>query len=51
MNKNGFKLMMISGVVMLAAGLLFALAEKWICAALVWAGGMCCLGAAVNFRR
>ena len=43
-------LLAAAGVLMLLAGALFALIRQWVYAALIWAGALGCLAAALNFR-
>ena len=44
------RLLAAAGVLMLLAGALFALIRQWVYAALIWAGALGCLAAALNFR-
>ena len=44
------RLLVAAGVLMLLAGALFALTRQWVYAALIWAGALGCLAAALNFR-
>ena len=44
------RLLVAAGVLMLLAGMLFALTRQWVYAALIWAGALGCLAAALNFR-
>lgn len=44
------RLLAAAGVLMLLAGALFALTRQWVYAALIWAGALGCLAAALNFR-
>lgn len=45
------RLLAAAGVLMLLAGALFALTRQWVYAALIWAGALGCLAAALNFRN
>ena len=44
------RLLAAADVLMLLAGALFALIRQWVYAALIWAGALGCLAAALNFR-
>lgn len=43
-------LLIIAGISMLLAGVIFAFLRQWIYAALVWAGAFGCLTAALSFK-
>ena len=44
------RLLVTAGVLMLLAGCIFGFMQRWVYAALVWAGAFGCLAAALNFK-
>lgn len=40
-----------SGILMLLAGGIFAFIKLWLYAAMLGAGALCCLAAAINFKN
>lgn len=49
MKKSG--ILAAAGGVMLLGGVIFAILGRWMYAALLGAGGLCCLAGALNFRN
>lgn len=45
------KLLVCAGTLMLIAGAIFGLLGLWVYAALIWAGALGCLAAALNFKK
>lgn len=50
-NKTATMLLIIAGVLMFAAGVIFAVLAKWLFAAIIWVGAFCCAVAAYNFKN
>ena len=49
---NAMKLLVCAGaLLLLIAGAIFGVLGQWLYAALIWAGGFCCLAAALNFKN
>ena len=40
-----------AGTLMLIAGAIFGFLDQWLYAALIWAGALGCLAAALNFKN
>ena len=51
MNKTAFTLLITAGILMLLAGGIFAFIKLWLYAAMLGAGALCCLAAAINFKN
>lgn len=51
MNKTAFTLLITAGILMLLAGGIFAFIKLWLYAAMLGAGVLCCLAAAINFKN
>ena len=49
--ENATKLLVCAGILMLIAGAIFGFLSQWLYAALIWAGALGCLAAALNFRK
>ena len=45
------KLLVCAGTLMLIAGAIFGFLGQWLYAALIWAGALGCLAAALNFKN
>ncbi len=45
------KLLVCAGTVMLIAGAIFGFSGQWLYAALIWAGALGCVAAALNFKN
>lgn len=45
------KLLVCAGTLMLIAGAIFGFVGQWLYAALIWAGALSCLAAALNFKK
>ena len=45
------KLLVCAGTLMLIAGVIFGFLGQWLSAALIWAGALGCLAAALNFKK
>lgn len=45
------KLLVCAGTLMLIAGAIFGFLGQWLYAALIWAGALGCLAAALNFKK
>lgn len=52
MNKQiAVRLLLAAAVLMLLSGCIFGFIRQWICAALMWVGGLGCLAAALCFKN
>ena len=49
--KQAASLLLCAGALLLAAGAIFGFLGQWLPAALVWAGALACLAAALNFKN
>ena len=45
------RLLVAAGILMLLAGAIFGFLDQWLYAALIWAGALGCLAAALNFKN
>lgn len=45
------KLLVCAGILMLIAGAIFGFLSQWFYTALIWAGALGCLAAALNFKN
>ena len=43
-------LLTAAAILMLLAGVVFAVVRQWICAAMLWAGAVGCVAATLSFR-
>ena len=51
MRETAFRLLLAAAVLMLLAGVLFAIVRIWLYAGLLCAGALGCAAAAVNFKN
>ncbi len=51
MNRTAFTLLITAGILMLLSGGIFAFIKLWLYAAMLGAGVLCCLAAAINFKN
>ena len=49
--ETAFRLLIAAGILLLLAGAIFAFLSQWGYAALLWAGALGCLAAALNFKN
>ena len=45
------RLLLTAGILLLMAGVIFAILQLWLCTSLLWAAAFGCLMAALNFRN
>ena len=45
------RLLLTAGILLLIAGVIFAILQEWLYTGLLWAGTFGCLMAALNFRN
>ena len=45
------RLLLTAGILLLIAGVIFAILQVWLYTGLLWAGAFVCLMAALNFRN
>ena len=48
--EKAIRLLVAAGILMLLAGAIFGFLDQWLYAALIWAGALGCLAAALNFK-
>ncbi len=51
MNETAVSLLIMAGVLMLFAGVIFVFTKQWVPAAMVFVGAFGCLIAALNFKK
>ena len=49
--EKAIRLLAAAGILMLLAGAIFGFLDQWLYAALLWAGALGCLAAALNFKN
>ena len=49
--EKAIRLLVAAGILMLIAGAIFGFLGQWLYAALIWAGALGCLAAALNFKK
>lgn len=49
--EKAIRLLVAAGILMLLAGAIFGFLDQWLYAALIWAGALGCLAAALNFKN
>ena len=49
--EKAIRLLVAAGILMLLAGAIFGFLDQWFYAALIWAGALGCLAAALNFKN
>ena len=49
--EKAIRLLVAAGILMLLAGAIFGFLDQWLYAALLWAGALSCLAAALNFKN
>ena len=49
--EKAIRLLVAAGILMLLAGAIFGFLDQWLYAALLWAGALGCLSAALNFKN
>lgn len=50
MEQLSARLLLTAGILLLIAGVIFAILQVWLYTGLLWAGAFGCLTAALNFR-
>jgi len=51
MEQLSVRLLLTAGILLLMAGVIFAILQLWLCTSLLWAAAFGCLMAALNFRN
>lgn len=51
MEQLSVRLLLTAGILLLMAGVIFAILQLWLYTGLLWAGALGCLMAALNFRN
>ena len=51
MEQLSVRLLLTAGILLLIAGVIFAILQVWLYTGLLWAGAFGCLMAALNFRN